>query len=391
MNGSETAVFQEFSVDGEQYPLEELGTPVTASEAKIMDVAPGVSRKVTVGTAFEAVRLPRTVQVVWEGGYEEAIPVTWHPEGYDGQTVGTCTVTGTLEGIRETAYGTEERPAVQVIVTADKTNLEEAISRAEGKLEAAYTEESWSALEEVLEEARGILGNDGASQEETNAIAEKLEEKADQLQLAVTYSGLKEILASAEKLAEETAGTLYEETQPEGERLNGFYSAAEREGLLDEVQKTADMLALWAELEEIGNVDDLLTEEEKIQLTETGQGLIESLEAFQNSQVKVSTEDLEVLLEDASQLQEHNFTETTWNALQEVIGKAENTLRSGSYSQNTVLLLEKELTETIDLLKKVFVLQINDAEGGTVTADVESPVEEGSTVTIPGLFPRSRL
>ena len=50
----------------------------------------------------------------------------------------------------------------------------------------------------------------------------------------------------------------------EGERLNGFYSAEKREAMLTAAQGTEELLGQWKELEELGNVDDLLTEEEKL-------------------------------------------------------------------------------------------------------------------------------
>ena len=128
-------------------------------------------------------------------------------------------------------------------------------------------------------------------------------------------------------------------------------------------------------------MDDLLTEEEKLQMTESGAAFIEALEAFRNSQVKVDTEALELLLEDAAQLQESSFTEASWDALQTVVGRAEETLGSGSYSRDTLSALETELTQAMDQLVKVFTVQIHAGEGGTVTSDAANAVEEGSDVT----------
>ena len=142
-SATETAVFEEFSVNGEDYALEELGTPVSAGEAKITAVAPSAKRTVTVGTSFESLRLPETVQVTWDGSYQESVPVIWTADGYDSRKTGTCTLTGTLEGIREDAFATEERPMIQITVTADKEALKEAVAEAEGRQQAAYTQESW--------------------------------------------------------------------------------------------------------------------------------------------------------------------------------------------------------------------------------------------------------
>lgn len=81
------------------------------------------------------------------------------------------------------------------------------------------------------------------------------------------------------------------------------------------------MLAPWSELEELGNVDELLTEEEKLQMTEAGAVFIQDLEEFRNSQVKVDTEELKILLEDAGQLEESSFTAETWKVFKEAVQK----------------------------------------------------------------------
>lgn len=97
-----------------------------------------------------------------------------------------------------------QEPAVE---TVDTSELEETVGEAEGLNSSDYTEESWAALEEALEEGKAVLENPDATQEEVDAAAKKLQDVIDALKKtetpesnAVDTSALEEAIAKAEGL-----------------------------------------------------------------------------------------------------------------------------------------------------------------------------------------------
>src|SRR5699024_11992400 len=71
--------------------------------------------------------------------------------------------------LEEVENGTEAEPEV------NREALEAAIKAAEDKDEADFTEESWSVLASALEDAKGLLADKNASQEDIDAAVEALE------------------------------------------------------------------------------------------------------------------------------------------------------------------------------------------------------------------------
>ena len=77
----------------------------------------------------------------------------------------------TLEGVPE------------VLMSVTKDELQAEIDSAPGADQKdKYTEDSWKVFEEVLEEAKAVLADDSASQEEIDAVVEALKEAKDNLE-----------------------------------------------------------------------------------------------------------------------------------------------------------------------------------------------------------------
>lgn len=77
------------------------------------------------------------------------------------------------------AAETALREAIAALKTADKaevdtSKLEEAIKKAEKLDKDAYTKESWTVLEGALEDAKAVLADSDATQEEVDAAADAL-------------------------------------------------------------------------------------------------------------------------------------------------------------------------------------------------------------------------
>jgi len=77
--------------------------------------------------------------------------------------------------LEEVEDGTEPEPEV------NREALEAAIKAAEDKDEADFTEESWSVLASALEDAKGLLADKNASQEDIDAAVEALETAMEKL------------------------------------------------------------------------------------------------------------------------------------------------------------------------------------------------------------------
>ena len=60
------------------------------------------------------------------------------------------------------------------VQAVDKSKLEELVKASEAKNEADYTAETWSVFENVLNEARLVLNNPNATQEEVDNIVNSL-------------------------------------------------------------------------------------------------------------------------------------------------------------------------------------------------------------------------
>ena len=113
---------------------------------------------------------------------EGVVKIAWVAPGYY-ETDGTETalINVLFEGVASAdeifvsgnVYDAEGQ-LVNILSARDTSALEEAIAKAEKLDEKAYTEESFAAVEKALEEAKAVLANPEATQEELDAAAKKL-------------------------------------------------------------------------------------------------------------------------------------------------------------------------------------------------------------------------
>ncbi len=113
---------------------------------------------------------------------EGVVKIAWVAPGYyevDGTSMALINVL--FEGVADAdeiivtgnVYDAEGQ-LVNILSARDTSALEEAIAKAEKLNDKAYTEESFAAVEEALEEAREVLADPDATQEELDAAAKKL-------------------------------------------------------------------------------------------------------------------------------------------------------------------------------------------------------------------------
>ena len=116
-----------------------------------------------------------------DGSVKDIAVTDCEVSGYDKTKTGEQTVTVTYEGKTATFKVTvkeAEKPD-----TTDKTALEAAVKAAIADTEKAkYTEESWAAYEEALNQAKEVLADTDATQKEIDDAAAALDEAAKALQ-----------------------------------------------------------------------------------------------------------------------------------------------------------------------------------------------------------------
>lgn len=178
----ETAVYEQLSVNGENYPFDELKTELQASSAMITEIVSLEDKTVDIGTAFADLGLPKTVKVIWNGTYEETLPVTWNEEGYNPDKNGSYTIYGNLTGIEETNIEAGERPQINITVEGEEPLQKEALTAL-----IAYAQEQKDSpeyqyvvpivknlFEQALADAEAVNAKTDATQKEVNAAYEML-------------------------------------------------------------------------------------------------------------------------------------------------------------------------------------------------------------------------
>ena len=89
-NNSIQITIEDFTYNDELIPF------AVSTETTITDVEPVALGEVYAGTAFEDLQLPSTVKVTLLNGTEAELPVTWAAGDYDGDTLDTYTLEGTI-------------------------------------------------------------------------------------------------------------------------------------------------------------------------------------------------------------------------------------------------------------------------------------------------------
>ncbi len=89
---------------------------VTVEEKKITSVSASV-KTVRIGTTFEALQLPATVEATMDDGSKQSVGVTWINSGYDNSKVGENTIEGTLEPLPDGVNNDDNKKAtIKIIV-----------------------------------------------------------------------------------------------------------------------------------------------------------------------------------------------------------------------------------------------------------------------------------
>ena len=107
----------------------------------------------------------------------------------------------------DTALANLKTAMESLVKYGDKTELEAAIAEAEALQESQYTATSWTYFKKALDEAKAVMENPLATQEEIDAIVDKLYAKTDNLVKVGDRGALEAAINAAKALkAEDYAG-----------------------------------------------------------------------------------------------------------------------------------------------------------------------------------------
>ncbi|WP_461813140.1 discoidin domain-containing protein [Faecalimonas sp.] len=156
--------------------------PIQVNE--IVSVETIQDKEVEFGTPVSALELPQTVKVQLDNNEERTLSVQWDTSSYNGNVANTYKLSGELDltdgivntkGLKATVEVTVKEEPVKPEV--DKEELKDIIAQAKDKATSGkYTNESVSALNEVIAKAWEIVEDKEATEEEVQQAIKDVEE-----------------------------------------------------------------------------------------------------------------------------------------------------------------------------------------------------------------------
>lgn len=100
--GNETAVYDYLQINGEKINFKGLVPEMKTEKGVLTEITTSLSEERSVGTAKDELNLPKSLDVIWNGGYAENVPVAWDLTGYsETLTAGSYRYQGTISGVEE--------------------------------------------------------------------------------------------------------------------------------------------------------------------------------------------------------------------------------------------------------------------------------------------------
>lgn len=267
------------------------------------------------------------------------------PEGTDG--TGYWKLTVRALGYEDYTYefqATDENIVKPATDEADTTALQEAVKKAESLDSTEYTEDSWSAMQTELGEAKDILAKENPTQAE-------VDEATNHLNAAI------EALVKADKPSEVDTTKLAAAIEKAEGLKESDYTKDSWKALQSELTKAKSALEAKESQDAVDKAADSLNK------------AIDALEAATPDEPtkEVSTDALEKAIKAAGALKESDYTADSWKALQSALAEA-NTALKEKKDQDTVDKATEKLNKAISaLVKKDAGQKANGTNGTTGT------------------------
>lgn len=303
-----------------------------------------------------------------------------------------------------------QQAIANLVVRGDTTALEALIAQAEALEEAAYTPNSWSALEEALAAAKAAVADSGnLTQADVDAVAAALQAALDALTERADTTALEALIAQANALnAEEYTPASWSLLQtaldaanaaldPNATQAQVDQAAAQLQYALDNLAKPADKTELgaaveegrqyneedytvdsWTEFEEALKAAEEVLEDPNATQEDVDAALAALKEAEANLEEAGDPSALLALVEKAKSNGTSQYTDESALAILDAIAKAEAALAKRG--------TDAELKAAYDTLKAAMdnaVLKSTVSSGNTGSAGGNAPASPATGDTAP--------
>ena len=201
------------------------------------------------GTSAQDLNLPETVTVLLSDGTSKEVAVSWDVSTYDPQTSGAQTLTGTLEDLGDVVNTLDVTAQVTVVVgdkpiAADKTLLQKTYDYALTLSTDGVTDSAKQYFVDTMAEAKAVLDDANATQEQVNAAWDNLLEaiwglgltQGDKTMLELLIGRADGMMEDADKYVEANWKQLVDALATAKEVL------ADGDAMQEDVDKAADAL-----------------------------------------------------------------------------------------------------------------------------------------------------
>lgn len=225
--------------------------PVQIPEIVSVEAIP--NKEVEFGTSVSKLELPKEVKVQLDNQEVRVLSVQWDLSSYNGNVANTYIISGEIlltesiantKGLKATVEVKVKEESVKPEV--DKEALKKIIAEAKEKAASGkYTNDSVSALNEVLANACKVVENKEATEEEVQKAIQSVQEAMERLvEVSVSKSDLEKLIAKAEQYE----NTLNEYTPKTAEVFTGALEQA-REIIVKENATQEEIAATYAVLQ----------------------------------------------------------------------------------------------------------------------------------------------
>ena len=228
-------------------------TEAPAQIPEIVSVEAIPNKEVEFGTSVSKLELPKEVKVQLDNQEERVLSVQWDLSSYNGNVANTYIISGEILLTESIANTKGLKATVEVKVKeesakpeVDKETLKKIIAEAKEKAASGkYTNDSVSALNEVLANACKVVENKEATEEEVQKAIQSVQEAMERLvEVSVSKSDLEKLIAKAEQYE----NTLNEYTPKTAEVFTGALEQA-REIIVKENATQEEIAATYAVLQ----------------------------------------------------------------------------------------------------------------------------------------------
>lgn len=249
---------------------------------------------------------------------------------------GEFTVQGTvLDTNVKTSCRVSVRAAAAKVV---KTELNTLLDTIVGKVEGAYSPDSWKALMEVFARAEGVFNDPSVNQSIVDEMCKELKNALSQLELVVSPEIVQETLHVAQQ-ALDSADVYRGEEGYEGQVSFVQYRA------LKECLDSSTLQFEEYQKDHNSSARTELDEHDKQELAAILHPLTAALDEFHASKVHIDFSALQQELEHMQSLNKASYTPQSWMALERAAAEGENILRM------PLLVKQSQVNQAVNALK----------------------------------------